>query len=63
MQNDSFSDVNNSDDRNFSKKILKLSAKGTGTMFSFSPITEEQKELLHVIVVSQGVREQIISSY
>ena len=42
-QNQSFSDVNQSDERKFSKELLKLSAMETDTMSSFSSLTEEQK--------------------
>ena len=48
-QNHSFSDVNNSYGRKSSK--MTLSVMETDTMSSFSPLTEEQKQLLHVIVV------------
>ena len=50
-QNHSFSNFINSDERNFSKEVLTLSAMGTDTMSSFSSLTAEQKQLLHVIVV------------
>ena len=50
-QNHSFSSFINSDERNFSKEVLTLSAMGTDTMSSFSSLTAEQKQLLHVIVV------------
>ena len=50
-QNHSFSNVSNSDERNFSKELLILPAMGTDTMFSFSSLTAAQKQLLHVIVV------------
>ena len=50
-QDHSFSNVSNSDERNFSKELLKLSVMGTDTMSSFSSLTAEQKQLLHVIVV------------
>ena len=49
--NHSFSKVINSDERNFSKELLPLSAMGTDTMSSFSSLTAEQKQLLNVIVV------------
>ena len=50
-QNHSFSNFSNSDERNFSKELLTLSAMGIDTMSSFSSPTAEQKQLLHVIVV------------
>ena len=50
-QNHSFSNVSNSDKRNFSKELLTLSAMGTDTISGFSSLTAEQKQLLHVIVV------------
>ena len=50
-QNHSFSDVNISDERNFSKELSTLSAMGIDTISSFSSLTAEQKQLLHVIVV------------
>ena len=50
-QNHSFSNVSNSDERNLSKELLILPAMGTDTMLSFSSLTAEQKQLLHVIVV------------
>ena len=50
-QSHSFSNCSNSDERNFSKELLTLPAMGTDTMSSFSSLTAEQKQLLHVIVV------------
>ena len=51
VHNHSFSKVINSDERNFSKELLTLSAMGTDKMSSFSFLTAEQNKLLHVIVV------------
>ena len=50
-QNHSFSNFSNFDERNFSKELLTLSAMETDTMSSFSSVTAEQKQLLHVIIV------------
>ena len=50
-QNHSFSNFSSSDERNFSKELLTLSAMGTDTMSSFSSLTAELKQLLYVIVV------------
>ena len=48
-QKHSLSNASNSDERNFSKELL--SAMGTDTVSSFSSLTAEQNQLLHVIVV------------
>ena len=50
-QNHSFSNFSNSDERNFYKQLLTLPSMGADTISSFSSLTAEQKQLLHVIVV------------
>ena len=57
-QNNSFSDFSNSDERSFSKELLIVSAMGTDTMSSFSSLTVEQKQLLHVIVVLKALESK-----
>ena len=56
-QNHSFSNVSSSDERNFSKELLKLSAMRTDTMSSFSSLIAEKKGTVACYSSSQGVRE------
>ena len=60
-QNHSFSDVNNSDESNLSKKLFTLPAMRTDTMANFSSLTAEQKQLLHVIVALKVLESKSLS--